>query len=134
VIELICGSYGFSAVVAQSACSVTGWTGCTGCTGWTGWTGWGSVVGVVDCVFEWGPGGVVGVVLFFFSDFTLASPGPAALTITAVDLSTITGAWLWSVNTTTARRLSGLLNMTRGPSTSTSAPWKLAFSVGPAAG
>jgi hypothetical protein len=89
---------------------------------------------VVDGVFEWGPGGFVVGVSCFFSDFTLASPGPAALTITAVDLLTITGACLWSVNTTTARRLSGLLKMTRGPSTSTSAPWKLAFSVAPAAG
>jgi hypothetical protein len=100
--------------------------GCAGCTG--------SVVGVVDGVFEWEPGGFLLDVWSFFPDFTFASPGPAALTITAVDLLTITGAWLWSVNTTTARRLSGLLKTTRGPSTSTSAPWKLAFSVAPAAG
>jgi hypothetical protein len=92
------------------------------------------VLGVVDGVFECGPGGFVGCGSCFFSAFTLASPGPAALTTTAVDLLTITGAWLWSVKTTTARRLSGLLKTTRGPSTSTSAPWKLAFSVAPAAG
>ena len=44
----------------------------------------------------------------------MTSPGPTALTTTAFDLSTITGAWLPSVKTTTASRLSGLLNITAG--------------------
>ena len=68
-------------------------------------------------------------VVFVFNGLTFTSPGPTALTTTAFDLSTMTGAWLPSVNMTTARRLCGLLKMTLGPSTSTSAPSKLAFSV-----
>ena len=85
----------------------------------------GTVVGSVTVVGCW-EGRVAGLAGLMC---TLTSPGPTALTTTAFDLSTITGAWLPSVKTTTASRLSGLLKMTRGPSTSTSAPWKLAFSV-----
>ena len=56
------------------------------------------------------------------------------LIISIVLLSMVTGACDPSVKTTTASRLPGLLNTTRGPSASTSAPRKLAFSAGVRAG
>jgi hypothetical protein len=93
-------------VAAQFACWVTGWV-----------MGGATVVTVVVGAL------VAGCERFLvFNGLTFTSPGPTALTTTALDLSTMTGAWLPSVKTTTARRLCGLLNTTRGPSTSTSAP------------
>ncbi len=53
--------------------------------------------------------------------------GPTVLMAMAELLSITTGLWVASVNTITARRLPGLLNTTRGPSTSTWASGKLAF-------
>ena len=113
--EVICGAYGFWVVFRQVVLWLTGWT-----TG-TGFDGLLELAGR--------PGRVFGVVGPAFT-----STGPVALTAMARLLSTITGAWEPSVNTTTASRLPGLLNTTRGPSTRTWAPEKTARSEGLAAG
>src|SRR5436305_8654851 len=95
---VICGAYGFWVVVRQVTCWLTGSTTGTG----------------FDCVTElrgW-PLPVFGIVCLAFT-----STGPVAFTVTALLLSTTTGAWEPSVNTITASRLPGLLNTMRGPST-----------------
>src|SRR5579875_3852980 len=55
--------------------------------------------------------------------------GPSADTVTAALLSKMTGAWRWSVNTTTPRRLSGLSKITLPGAPTTSAAEKLARSA-----